>query len=73
MPKLPVISGRECINALEKVGFNISHQKGSHVRLRRDEPKISVSVPNHKTLIPGTLRAIIRQAELTVEEFLELL
>ncbi len=73
MPKLPVISARECITALEKVGFYVSRQRGSHITLRRDNPSGRVTVPNHKELKTGTLRGIIRQAGLSVDEFLELL
>lgn len=48
MSKLPVISGKECIKALEKVGFEIIRQRGSHIILAREEPKNTVIVPNHK-------------------------
>ena len=70
MSKLPVISGKECIKALEKVGFKIARQRGSHIVLVRDNPKATVIVPNHKELDRGTLRAIIRQLDLTVDEFI---
>jgi predicted RNA binding protein YcfA (HicA-like mRNA interferase family) len=69
MSKLPVLSGEKCIKALEKVGFYIKRQEGSHVTLRRDEPFCQVVVPLHKELDRGTLRAIIRQAGLSVAEF----
>ena len=73
MSKLPQISGKECIKALGKAGFYIKRQKGSHIILCRNEPFTEVVVPNHKTLDKGTLRAIIRQVELDVDEFIELL
>jgi len=73
MSRLPQISGRECRKALEKAGFYLKRQEGSHMILRRDEPFAQVTVPDHKTLGKGVLRAIIRQAGLTVDEFLELL
>ena len=73
MTKLPVISGDECIRALERAGFRVTRQRGSHMIMRRDEPFARTSVPKHKTLKPGTLRGIIKDAELTVEEFVELL
>jgi predicted RNA binding protein YcfA (HicA-like mRNA interferase family) len=73
MPKLPVISGKICIQALLRLGFLVRSQEGSHVILVRDEPKKRLVVPNHKELEKGTLRAIIRQAGLTVEEFEALL
>lgn len=73
MSKLPVVSGTECIKALEKIGFVISKQKGSHITLVRADPKAQTTIPNHKELDRGTLRAIIRQAGLSVEEFVALL
>ena len=73
MSKLPVVSGRECVRALERAGFYVKRQTGSHIILRRDEPFAQVVVPDHKVLDRGTLRAIIRQAGLTVDEFVDLL
>jgi len=71
--KLPAISGRDCSAALAKVGFYLRRQKGSHMILRRDAPFAQVSVPDHKQLDRGTLRAILRGAGLTPEEFSKLL
>lgn len=73
MSKLPVISGTECIKALEEIGFVIDRQRGSHIILVREEPKTTVTVPEHNELDRGTLRAIIRQVGLSVDEFVELL
>ena len=73
MSKLPVISGRECIKALEKAGFYFKRQEGSHIVMRRDDPFAQVVVPNHKELDRGTLRAIVRQAGLSSNEFMKLL
>jgi predicted RNA binding protein YcfA (HicA-like mRNA interferase family) len=73
MSELPTISARQCIAALEKAGFYVIRQRGSHINLRRDNPFARVVVPNHRELKKGMLRAIIRQAGLTVEEFLDLL
>jgi predicted RNA binding protein YcfA (HicA-like mRNA interferase family) len=75
MSRLPLISGRECVKALGKVGYEFDRQRGSHIILRREEPPParSVTVPDHKEIDRGTLRAIIRQAGLTVDEFRELL
>lgn len=74
MPKLPVVSGIEVVKALAKIGYEVDHQTGSHVILREKEaPHRRLTVPRHSELARGTLRAIIRQAGLTVEEFLELL
>ena len=73
MNKLPIISGRECVQALGKIGFYFKRQSGSHMVLRRDEPFGQLIVPDHNVLDRGTLRAIIRQAGLSVNEFNELL
>ncbi len=73
MSKLPVISGRECVKALEKAGFYTKRQRGSHIIMRRDDPFSQVVVPNHKKIDRGTLRAILRQANLAVDEFINFL
>jgi len=73
MGKLPIMSGMEAVKALSKIGYEIDHQTGNHLILRhKEEPHRRLTVPNHKELAKGTLRAIIRQAGLTREEFLEL-
>jgi predicted RNA binding protein YcfA (HicA-like mRNA interferase family) len=73
MTKLPRLSGRECVKALERAGFRFKRQEGSHIVLRRDSPYAQVVVPDHKELDRGTLRSILRFAGLTVEQFAELL
>jgi predicted RNA binding protein YcfA (HicA-like mRNA interferase family) len=71
MSRLPQISGRDCVKALEKCGFYIKRQEGSHIIMRRDLPFGQLVVPDHKILDRGTLRAIIRLAGISVEVFLE--
>jgi predicted RNA binding protein YcfA (HicA-like mRNA interferase family) len=73
MTRLPVISARECVAALEKAGFYVTRQRGSHINMRRDNPFARVVIPNRKELKKGMLRAIIRQAGVTVDEFVDLL
>ena len=73
MSRLPSISGRECVKALQRAGFYVRRQEGSHIILRRDDPFAQIVVPDHKELDRGTLRAIIRQAGISVEELIELL
>ncbi|MEH2237337.1 type II toxin-antitoxin system HicA family toxin [Nostoc sp.] len=73
MRKLPLVSGQECIKALGKAGFYILRQRESHIIVRRHEPFAEVVVPNHQELDKRTLRAIIRQVGLSVDEFIELL
>ena len=73
MNRLPRVSGRDCIKALGKEGFRRKHQKGSHVVLRRDAPFAQVVVPDHKEHHKGTLRGILNQTGLSVEDFRKLL
>ena len=75
MPSFPSIRGREALRALLKGGFYIHHQKGSHARLfHKDKPELRVTLPVHtKDLPERTLRRILKQADLTEEEFLALL
>ena len=74
-PALPVISGSEAIRAFSKVGYRVSRQKGSHVRLIHSDPALRppLTVPMHKELDAGLLRSLIRLSGFTVEEFLKLL
>ncbi|MCK5457095.1 MAG: type II toxin-antitoxin system HicA family toxin [Melioribacteraceae bacterium] len=73
MSSLPSISGKKCIETLKKVGFYFKRQKGSHIVLIRDNPFAQIVIPNHKILDRGTLRAIIRQADLSITDFTKLL
>ncbi len=74
MSALPVVSGREVVNALGKIGYVLDRQRGSHMILRQQiPPHRRLTVPDHKEVAKGTLRAVIRQAGLTVEEFKDLL
>ncbi len=74
MPKLPIVTASEVIRALEKIGFQAVRQKGSHVRMKHEDNRV-VTVPIHqgKTIGKGLLRKILRDSELTVEEFIGLL
>jgi predicted RNA binding protein YcfA (HicA-like mRNA interferase family) len=72
MPALPVISGQECISALAEVGYHTLRQRGSHVRLVC-EGRPPITVPLHRTLDRGTLRAIIRAVDMSTIEFVDLL
>jgi predicted RNA binding protein YcfA (HicA-like mRNA interferase family) len=75
MPKLPRISSRKLLQALRRAGFYIHHQTGSHANLRHStKTNLHVVVPRHGgDLAPKTIKSIITQAEMTVEEFVELL
>ena len=74
MTKLPSdISGATLRRALERAGFVFQRQKGSHMVLRREAPFARVVVPDHRALRPGTLRAILHDAGLSVDDLLKLL
>jgi predicted RNA binding protein YcfA (HicA-like mRNA interferase family) len=70
--KLPILSGKEVVKALGKLGYTINDQKGSHIHLRHPVWR-PLTIPNHPEVARGTLRIILKDADLTVEKFLELL
>ena len=72
MSRLPVCSGAEAVQAFRRVGYEVDHQTGSHIILRHPSQR-RLTVPNHRELAKGTLRALIREAGLTKEEFSDLL
>ena len=74
MPKMPILSGQELVKKLAKCGYKIVRQKGSHVRLRNlTSPSAKpITVPLHPEIKIGLLHQIIKDAGLTVEEFINL-
>jgi len=74
-PKLPAVSGREAVKAFERIGYHVVRQRGGHIRLRdeSDPDHLPITVPDHKTLKPGLLRKLLRDADLTVGELVDLL
>ena len=73
MTKLPVVSGKNVVKALHKIGYEIDHQTGSHIILRHFFPPYKrITVPNHKEIAKGTLKSILRQVKLSIEEFKEI-
>ena len=73
MPRLPVLSGGEVVRAFEHAGWGFDRQRGSHVILVKAGHIASLSVPQHREVAPGTLRALIRASGMTVDEFTALL
>ncbi|HYG64506.1 MAG TPA: type II toxin-antitoxin system HicA family toxin [Thermoanaerobaculia bacterium] len=71
--RLANISGRDAVRAFERAGWRRLGQVGSHVVLVKDGARANLSIPQHKELSIGTLRALIRHSGLTVEEFMDLL
>ena len=73
MTKLPTdLSGKELAKILSKIGFAFQRQKGSHMVLRRESPSARVVVPNHRNLRVGTLKTILNEAGITIEQLLAL-
>lgn len=71
---LPLISGRELCKILRKIGYKNDHQTGSHIILRNENaPYRRLTVPNHKEIKKGTLRTVLRQTGLTVDELKDLM
>ena len=70
--KLPRdVSGGEAVRALRRLGFTVVRQEGSHIRMSR--LAVRITVPNHKTIRPKTLQSVLRQAGISLEEFLDAL
>ncbi len=72
MGKLGNISGKDAVKAFQRAGWEKIGQVGSHLVMSKPNIRVNLSIPQHKELAPGTLRALIRNAGMTVEEFLEL-
>lgn len=68
MPKLPHVSGAETVRAMERLGFVVLRQRGSHIILRRDST--GCVIPNHREIKIGTLIGVLKQAGVSAEEFL---
>lgn len=73
MPKPPLVSGKEAVKALQRLGFVFIRQKGSHAILRREtaDGARGCVVPMHREIQPGTLRGILKQAGVDVQDFIE--
>jgi predicted RNA binding protein YcfA (HicA-like mRNA interferase family) len=72
MSKLPIVSGAQLIRVLQRIGYYVRDQKGSHIHLRHPT-RNPLTVPHHKEIARGTLRQILRDADLTVHDFVKLL
>jgi len=70
MPVTPLVNAREVIKAFGFFGWQVSRQNGSHIVLVKEGHSATLSVPNHKPVARGTLRSLIRDAGLTIDEFI---
>jgi predicted RNA binding protein YcfA (HicA-like mRNA interferase family) len=71
MASLPVLSGQEVVRAFESFGWSVARQRSSHIIMTKEGEIVTLSVPNHKEVARGTLRSLIRSANLTVDEFVK--
>ena len=71
MPKLPRVSGAQAVRALERLGFAVARQRGSHIVMRRGP--VGCVVPNHREIKTGTLAGVLKQAGVSAEEFIQAL
>ena len=70
MGTLPVLSGREVVKVFASFGWEVSRQSGSHIVMTKEGATVTLSIPDHREVAKGTLRSLIRAANLTVDEFL---
>jgi predicted RNA binding protein YcfA (HicA-like mRNA interferase family) len=71
MPSLPVLTGQEVVRVFESFGWSIARQRGSYIIMIKEGEVVTLSIPNHKEVARGTLRSLIRSANLTVDEFVK--
>ena len=71
MSSLPIVSGSEVVRALERLGFVVARQRGSHIVMRRGSS--GCVVPNHREVKSGTLSGLLKQASVSAEQFVEAL
>ena len=71
MAAVPVLSGTEVVRVFTALGWSVSRQRGSHIILTKESEIASLAVPNHREVARGTLRSLIRAANLTTDQFVE--
>jgi predicted RNA binding protein YcfA (HicA-like mRNA interferase family) len=71
MASLPTLAGIEVVRVFKAFGWSVARQRGSHIVMTKEGEMVTLSVPNHKEVAKGTLRSLIRSANLTVDEFIE--
>jgi len=69
MAGLPVLDGPQVVKMFQRHGWEVARQRGSHIIMVRDDHQATLSIPNHRPVARGALRSLIRDAGLTVEEF----
>lgn len=66
---MQILSGKDVVKIFKKLGWEVARQRGDHIVMTKENEIVTLSVPNHKEIAKGTLRSLIRSAELTVSEF----
>lgn len=69
MASIPALSGQQVVRVFESFGWSVARQKGSHVIMTKEGETVTLSVPDHREVARGTLRSLIRAANLTVDQF----
>jgi len=73
MPKVPLLKPLEVIKIFEKLDWTVARQKGSHIIMTKPHNISTLSIPNHKEVARGTLKSLILKAEISIEEFIEMI
>lgn len=71
MPSLPVLRGRDVVRVFENFGWRVARQSSSHIIMTKEGEITTLSIPDHKEVAKGTLRSLIRAANLTIDEFVK--
>ena len=71
MAQLPVLSGKDAVKVFEKLGWSVARQSSSHIIMTKEGEMATLSVPDHREVAKGTLRGLIRSANLSLAEFLK--
>ena len=71
--KPPLLSGQKIVKALERIGYVRVSQRGSHIKVKNDAREVTLIIPDHKEVDRWTLKGILKDAELSIEEFMRLL
>jgi predicted RNA binding protein YcfA (HicA-like mRNA interferase family) len=71
MASLPILSGGDTVKVFGRFGWSVARQTSSHIIMTKEGEIASLSIPNHKEVARGTLRSLIRSANLTVDEFVQ--
>ena len=72
-PKPPLVSGQQVVRALQRAGFNLVSQRGSHIKMFNPTKEITLIIPNHREVDRWTLKGILQDAEISIDDFNQLI